>query len=171
MSYGYVYVASIAMGANMNQCIKAFVEAEAYDGPSLIIAYSPCINHGIDMAKTQAEEKLRRRHAATGSSTATIRCSPGKARIRSSSIPRSPSLSYDSFPEERDPVPDPGPAVSEHRRGPLRPGGRGGQKALRDVQEDVRVTIGSRHPENGDTARRGKSGSRPLFFSIQKGVK
>jgi pyruvate-ferredoxin/flavodoxin oxidoreductase len=58
MSYGYAYVASVAMGANMNQCLKAFVEAEAYPGPSLIIAYSPCINHGIDMAKTQAEEKL-----------------------------------------------------------------------------------------------------------------
>ena len=58
MSYGYVYVASIAMGANMNQCLKAFTEAEAYDGPSLIIAYSPCINHGIDMTKTQEEEKL-----------------------------------------------------------------------------------------------------------------
>jgi pyruvate-ferredoxin/flavodoxin oxidoreductase len=58
MSYGYVYIAAVAMGANMNQCLKAFLEAEAYAGPSLIIAYSPCINHGIDMAKTQAEEKL-----------------------------------------------------------------------------------------------------------------
>ena len=58
MTYGYVYVASIAMGANMNQCIKAFAEAEAYKGPSLIIAYSPCINHGIDMSMTQQEEKL-----------------------------------------------------------------------------------------------------------------
>ena len=58
MSYGYVYVASVAMGANMNQCLKSFMEAEAYDGPSLIIAYSPCINHGIDMSKSQQEEKL-----------------------------------------------------------------------------------------------------------------
>ncbi|MBC7364778.1 MAG: pyruvate:ferredoxin (flavodoxin) oxidoreductase, partial [Candidatus Aminicenantes bacterium] len=58
MSYGYVYVASVAMGANMNQCLKAFLEAEAYDGPSIIIAYSPCINHGIDMSKSQQEEKL-----------------------------------------------------------------------------------------------------------------
>ncbi len=58
MSYGYVYVASVAMGANMNQCLKAFLEAEAYDGPSLIIAYSPCINHGIDMSKSIQEEKL-----------------------------------------------------------------------------------------------------------------
>jgi len=58
MSYGYVYVAAVAMGANMNQCIKAFQEAESYDGPSIIIAYSPCINHGINMKKTQAEERL-----------------------------------------------------------------------------------------------------------------
>jgi len=58
MSYGYVYVAAIAMGASQNQCLKAILEAEAYDGPSLIIAYSPCINHGIDMSQTQQEEKL-----------------------------------------------------------------------------------------------------------------
>ncbi|NOR15808.1 MAG: pyruvate:ferredoxin (flavodoxin) oxidoreductase, partial [Candidatus Aminicenantes bacterium] len=58
MTYGYVYVAAIAMGANMNQCLKAFLEAEAYPGPSLLIAYSPCINHGIDMSNTQQEEKL-----------------------------------------------------------------------------------------------------------------
>ncbi len=58
MSYGYVYVASVAMGANMNQCLRAFIEAETYPGPSLIIAYSPCINHGIDMSKAQAEQKL-----------------------------------------------------------------------------------------------------------------
>ncbi|MFW5985233.1 MAG: pyruvate:ferredoxin (flavodoxin) oxidoreductase [Halanaerobiaceae bacterium] len=47
MTYGYVYVAQIALGANMNQAVKAIAEAEAYDGPSLIIAYSPCISHGL----------------------------------------------------------------------------------------------------------------------------
>lgn len=47
MSYGYVYVAQIALGADMNQAIKAIKEAEAYPGPSLIIAYAPCINHGL----------------------------------------------------------------------------------------------------------------------------
>jgi len=51
MSYGYVYVAKISLGANMAQTIKAFREAESYDGPSLIIAYAHCINHGIDMSK------------------------------------------------------------------------------------------------------------------------
>jgi pyruvate-ferredoxin/flavodoxin oxidoreductase len=57
MSYGYVYVASIAMGANRAQTLKAFQEAEAYDGPSIILAYAPCIAHGINMMKTQVEEK------------------------------------------------------------------------------------------------------------------
>jgi pyruvate-ferredoxin/flavodoxin oxidoreductase len=58
MTYGYVYVASVAMGANKNQYMKALVEAETYPGPSLIIAYSPCINHGINMSRSQQEEKL-----------------------------------------------------------------------------------------------------------------
>ena len=59
MSYGYIYVAQIAMGADYNQCVKAFVEAESYPGPSLIIAYAPCINHGIKggMKGAQTEEK------------------------------------------------------------------------------------------------------------------
>ncbi len=60
MSYGYVYVASVSMGANKQQMLKAFVEAEAYPGPSLIIAYAPCINQGLrkGMGKSQEEEKL-----------------------------------------------------------------------------------------------------------------
>ena len=49
MQYNHVYVASVALGANMNQCVQAFKEAEHYDGPSLIIAYSPCIDWGIEM--------------------------------------------------------------------------------------------------------------------------
>lgn len=59
MSYGYIYVAQIAMGADYNQCLKAIAEAEAYNGPSLIICYAPCINHGIKkgMGKSQTEEK------------------------------------------------------------------------------------------------------------------
>ena len=60
MSYGYVYVAQVAMGASNPQTLKAIKEAEAYPGPSLIIAYSPCINHGLrdGMGKTQAQEKF-----------------------------------------------------------------------------------------------------------------
>ena len=60
MSYGYVYVAQIAMGADYAQTVKALAEAEAYPGPSLVIAYAPCINHGIKkgMSKAQTEEEL-----------------------------------------------------------------------------------------------------------------
>ena len=60
MSYGYVYVSQISMGADFNQTVKAIAEAEAYPGPSLIIAYAPCINHGIKkgMSKAQTEEEL-----------------------------------------------------------------------------------------------------------------
>ncbi len=58
MSYGYVYVARIAMGANDQQTLRAFLEAESYDGPSLIIAYSHCIAHGYDMAKGLEQQKL-----------------------------------------------------------------------------------------------------------------
>ncbi len=59
MTYGYVYVAQVALGADKNQCLKAIQEAEAYDGPSLIIGYAPCINHGIKagMANSQIEAK------------------------------------------------------------------------------------------------------------------
>ena len=57
MSYGYVYVAKIAMGYNRIQAIKAFQEAEAYNGPSIIIAYSHCIAHGIDMTTGMNQQK------------------------------------------------------------------------------------------------------------------
>ncbi|MBP5435294.1 hypothetical protein J6Z39_05700 [bacterium] len=58
MTYGYIYVASVAMGANHDQLVKAMTEAEKYNGPSIIIAYAPCINHGINMSHSQNEEKL-----------------------------------------------------------------------------------------------------------------
>jgi pyruvate-ferredoxin/flavodoxin oxidoreductase len=58
MAYGYVYVAHVAMGASDQQTLRAFLEAEAYDGPSLIIAYSHCINHGIDMTKGLDQQRL-----------------------------------------------------------------------------------------------------------------
>ena len=57
MSYGYVYVAQCAMGSNKQQFVNALIEAESYDGPSLLICYAPCINHGINMMKSQEEEK------------------------------------------------------------------------------------------------------------------
>jgi pyruvate-ferredoxin/flavodoxin oxidoreductase len=58
MSYGYVYVARIAMGANDQQTLRALIEAESYDGPSIVIAYSPCIAHGYDMARSLEQAKL-----------------------------------------------------------------------------------------------------------------
>jgi len=57
MTYGHIYVARVAMGYNMNQTLKAFVEAESYPGPSLVITYSHCIAHGIDMAKGLHEQR------------------------------------------------------------------------------------------------------------------
>ena len=59
MTYGYVYVAQVAMGADYNQCIKAFQEAESYPGPSLIIAYAPCINHGIKGGLVNAQTEIK----------------------------------------------------------------------------------------------------------------
>ena len=58
MTYGYVYVAQVAMGANKQQLLTALTEAENYDGPSLIIAYSPCISHGFNMSNCMEEEQL-----------------------------------------------------------------------------------------------------------------
>lgn len=60
MSYGYVYVAQIAMGADYNQCIKAFHEAESYHGPSIVIAYAPCINHGIATGMSTAQTEMKK---------------------------------------------------------------------------------------------------------------
>ena len=59
MSYGYVYVAQVGMGADKNQLMKAMLEAEAYDGPSLIIAYAPCINHGLKKGMGKSQENIK----------------------------------------------------------------------------------------------------------------
>ncbi len=64
MSYGYVYTAQVAMGADYNQCIKAFHEAESYNGPSIVIAYAPCINHGIKGGLANAQDETKRAVAA-----------------------------------------------------------------------------------------------------------
>ena len=80
MSYGRVYVARVAMGAKDEHTLKAFLEAEAYDGPSIIIAYSHCIAHGIDMTTGMATRRLRSK-LASGCSTGTIPSAPRRARI------------------------------------------------------------------------------------------
>ena len=59
-TYGYVYVAQIAMGADQSQCLKAIREAEAYPGPSIVIAYAPCINHGLK--KGMGRHRLKKRY-------------------------------------------------------------------------------------------------------------
>ena len=79
MSYGYVYVAQVAMGADKNQLMKAVTEAEAYPGPSLIIAYSPCINHGI---------KVKQLQLVTGIFTDTTLNLKKKVKIHSPWIPK-----------------------------------------------------------------------------------
>ena len=60
MSYGDVYVAQVALGANPGQCLKAIAEAEAYDGPSLVIAYAPCINHGLRCGMDDVQGEIKR---------------------------------------------------------------------------------------------------------------
>ena len=64
MAYGYIYVAVINMGANQNQTLQAIKEAEAYDGPSLIIAYAPCINHGIKVGMNRSQEEAKKATAS-----------------------------------------------------------------------------------------------------------
>ena len=92
MSYGYVYVAQVAMGADYNQCIKAFQEAESYHGPSIIIAYAPCINHGIKggMGISQTEEKNGGGRPVTGTTSALIRAAEGKNPLPSTPRSRRP---------------------------------------------------------------------------------
>ena len=92
MSYGYVYVAQVAMGADRNQFLKTIKEAEAYNGPSIIIAYAPCINHGMGergMNKSQEVMKDADREQVTGICTDITLISRRKDRIRLSWIPRS----------------------------------------------------------------------------------
>jgi pyruvate-ferredoxin/flavodoxin oxidoreductase len=91
VSYGSVYVARVAMGANPRQTLRALVEAEAYDGPSLVIAYSHCIAHGINMEHGFKQQKL----AVDSGHWPLFRFNPnlaGTGRTRSSSTPRRPSV-------------------------------------------------------------------------------
>jgi pyruvate-ferredoxin/flavodoxin oxidoreductase len=96
MAYGNVYVAQIAMGANMTQTVKAFAEAESYPGPSLIIAYSPCIAHGIDMAEQMEHQKS----AAASGYWELYRFDPRLASLEERPLVldgRSPSISFRDF--------------------------------------------------------------------------
>jgi len=102
MSYGNVYVARVAMGANDTQTVQAFIEAEQYDGPSLIIAYSHCIAHGINMTKGMAQQKL----AANSGYWPLFRYNPmpaeaGKSPLHLDSRPPSISLKEYMYRETR----------------------------------------------------------------------
>ncbi|MGO5052797.1 pyruvate:ferredoxin (flavodoxin) oxidoreductase [Lachnospiraceae bacterium LCP25S3_G4] len=95
MSYGYVYVAQIAMGADYNQTVKAIAEAESYPGPSLIIAYAPCINHGIKigMSKAQTEEE----NAVKAGYWHNFRFNPALEGNKFSLDSKAPTESYTDF--------------------------------------------------------------------------
>ena len=94
MSYGYVYVAQIAQGADYNQCIKAFTEAESYKGPSIIIGYAPCSNHGSrgGMTIAQCEEKA----AVASGYWNLFRFDPGKEKPFTLDS-KEPTESYQDF--------------------------------------------------------------------------
>ena len=77
MTYGYIYVAQIALGANMAQAVKAIAEAEAYPGPSIIIGYAPCELHGVKGGMTNCQNEMKK---AVESATGT--CSPSTRRSR-----------------------------------------------------------------------------------------
>ena len=95
MSYGNCYVASVAMGADMNQLMKAITEAEAHPGPSLIVAYAPCINHGIKagMSETQAEMK----RAVEAGYWPLFRYNPDKPDHKFTLDSKAPTMAYQDF--------------------------------------------------------------------------
>ncbi len=96
MSYGNVFVANVAMGANDNQCVKAFIEAEAYDGPSLIVAYSHCIAHGINMVKGMETQE----QAVASGHFPLFRYSPQRAMAGQNPLQldsKKPSIRYEDF--------------------------------------------------------------------------
>lgn len=98
MTYGYVYVAKVALGADFNQCVRAFTEAESYNGPSIIIAYSPCINHGIKggMKNSLLSAKL----AVQSGYWQLLRFDPRKEEIGAEALQidsKEPSLSMSEF--------------------------------------------------------------------------
>jgi pyruvate/2-oxoacid:ferredoxin oxidoreductase beta subunit len=91
MTYGNIYVASVAMGAKNEHTLRAFLEAEAYDGPSLIIAYSHCIAHGINMAKGMDQQQQGRWIQGAGCCTATIPAGVPRGKIPSASTAAPPN--------------------------------------------------------------------------------
>ena len=95
MSYGYVYVAQIAMGADFDQTLKALHEAAAYPGPSLIIAYAPCINHGIKSGMDHVQDEMKR--AVDAGYWPLYRYNPAKESGKFTLDSKEPTMSYQEF--------------------------------------------------------------------------
>ena len=95
MAYGNCYVASVAMGADPNQLLKAITEAEAYPGPSLIIAYAPCINHGIKSGMDQVQAEMKR--AVDSGYWPLYRYNPAKEKFKFTLDSKEPTMSYQEF--------------------------------------------------------------------------
>ena len=124
MAYGNVYVAQVAMGASDMQTVKALLEAEAWPGPSLVIAYSTCIAHGIDMATSMTHQK----DAVRSGYWPLYRYNPGEARAaRSTSTPSRRRMPLREFACQGGPL---------RHAGPLRP--RGARAAAGDLAQDGR---------------------------------
>ena len=106
MSYGNVYVAQVAMGANDAQTVRAFLEAEAYDGPTLIIAYSHCIAHGINM--TTANDQQKKAVDSGSLAAAPLRPAAGgaRARTRLQLDSKAPKIPLQRLRLQRDPLHD-----------------------------------------------------------------
>ena len=97
MAYGNCYVASVAMGADPNQLLKAITEAEAYPGPSLIIAYAPCINHGIKAGMDQVQAEMKR--AVDAGYWPLYRFNPAKKGHPFTLDSKAPTMGYQEFLE------------------------------------------------------------------------
>jgi len=95
MAYGNCYVASVAMGADMNQLMKAITEAEAYPGPSIIIAYAPCINHGIKAGMNMVQDEMKK--AVEAGYWPLYRYNPAKETGAFTLDSKEPTLNYQDF--------------------------------------------------------------------------
>ena len=109
MAYGDVYVAQVAMGANMTQVVKAFAEAEAHPGPSLIIAYSPCIAHGIDMSDMMGHQKMAAAERLLAAVPLRPRARGSAASTACTSTAASPTIAVPGLRHDRGPLRHAGP--------------------------------------------------------------
>ena len=116
MTYGNIYVACVAMGAKDEHTLKAFLEAEAYDGPALIIAYSHCIAHGIDMTTAMQNQKAAVQLRPVAALPLQSRPRRSAARIRSSSTRAAPRMQGRRLPRPREPLQDARPRASRTTR-------------------------------------------------------